>query len=135
MSHAFPLLSDSERLARLALPSGTVRAVIDTDPGNEIDDQFALTYAFLSPDIFDLQAIYVAPFHNARSSGPGDGMRRSYEELQRLCDMFGRRVDGFIFRGSERWMSSQDEPVPSPAAEDLVSRARSSGEDPLYVIA
>ncbi|WP_432799939.1 hypothetical protein [Poriferisphaera sp. WC338] len=31
--------------------------VIDTDTFNEIDDQFALTYAFANQDIFDIKAV------------------------------------------------------------------------------
>ena len=48
--------------ARLAEPTGPVRLVIDTDCANEIDDQFALAWALLSPQQLDLQAVYAAPF-------------------------------------------------------------------------
>ncbi len=34
----------------------------DTDLFNEIDDQFALTYLIKSLDIFELEAITIAPF-------------------------------------------------------------------------
>ena len=59
-----------------------VRMVLDTDTYNEIDDQFAVVYALISPEL-DVQAVYAAPFHNNRSSGPGDGMEKSYEEILR----------------------------------------------------
>ena len=36
--------------SRLALPGALPRIVIDTDAANEIDDQFALAWALLSPD-------------------------------------------------------------------------------------
>src|SRR5256885_2251476 len=64
-------------LARLEPPEGVVRVVLDTDAYNEIDDQFAIAYAVRSPRL-DVEAVYAAPFHNVRSSGPADGMRRSY---------------------------------------------------------
>ena len=54
--------------------------VLDTDTYNEIDDQFALAYAVLSPERIDLQAVYAAPFKNQRSESPGDGMEKSYQE-------------------------------------------------------
>ena len=64
-------LNDSERLQMLAPPDGVVRAVLDTDTFNEIDDQFALVQALLSPDRIRLEATYAAPFHNSRSTSPG----------------------------------------------------------------
>ncbi len=47
---------------RLAEPHGRVRVVIDTDAANEIDDQFALAWALLSPAQLDVVAVYAAPF-------------------------------------------------------------------------
>ena len=44
-----------------------MRAVLDTDTYNEIDDQFALVQALLSPDRITLEAVYAAPFHNSQS--------------------------------------------------------------------
>ncbi len=111
--------------------------VLDTDTYNEIDDQFALVYAMLSPDQLDVEAIYAAPFHNERSDGPGDGMAKSYEEIQRLLDRLGRSLDGFVHRGSQAWLPDDRTPVPSDAADDLVERAmsRQPGDAPLYIAA
>jgi len=131
---AFPALSEQARIQRLALPSGKVRMVLDTDTYNEIDDQFAVAYALLSPEHMEVEAIYAAPFFNSRCSGPGEGMAKSYEEILRLLDLLDRRHEGFAFKGSDRYLPSADEPVRSPAAEDLVSRAM-SGDEPLYVLA
>ena len=47
---------------RLAAPPPRPRLVIDTDAANEIDDQFALAWALLSPERLDVQAVYAAPF-------------------------------------------------------------------------
>mgnify|MGYP003402768097 CR=1 FL=1 len=47
---------------RLAPPRTRPRVVIDTDAANEIDDQFALTWALLSPERLDVLAVYAAPF-------------------------------------------------------------------------
>jgi purine nucleosidase len=122
-------------LRRLEPPAGLVHAVLDTDTYNEIDDQFALAYALLSPEHIHLEAVYAAPFHNRRSSGPEDGMRRSYEEIVRVLALFGRSPDGIAYQGSRAWLSAPDMPVPSPAAEDLIRRARAEREHPLYVVA
>jgi len=47
---------------RLEPPTGPIRLVIDTDAANEIDDQFALAWAFLSQDRFEIEGIHAAPF-------------------------------------------------------------------------
>jgi inosine-uridine nucleoside N-ribohydrolase len=46
----------------LAPPDAPRRVVIDTDAKNEIDDQFALAWALLSPDVLEVEAVYAAPF-------------------------------------------------------------------------
>src|SRR6266498_629418 len=98
-------LTAVRRLELLEPPAGHVRMVLDTDTYNEIDDQFALVYALLSPERITCEAIYAAPFHNQRSSGPEDGMLRSYAEIGRILDRLGRVPDG-LDRKSTRLNSS-----------------------------
>lgn len=47
---------------RLAPPSGPVRLLIDTDAANEIDDQYALAWALLSPEHMTVEAVTAEPF-------------------------------------------------------------------------
>lgn len=132
----FPHISEAQRLARLSAPAGPVRMVLDTDTYNEIDDQFALVWALLSPEKLMTEAIYAAPFHNARSNGPGDGMERSYDEIYRLLDRLPGVYDGPVLRGSAEFMQAAERPVESDAAADLVTRAMAApDDDPLYVVA
>jgi len=131
----FPSLDTAERISFLTPPAGRVRAVLDTDTYNEIDDQFALTHAVLSPDRIGLEAVYAAPFFNAKSISPADGMEKSYEEILRLLDRLDRSASGFVFKGSTEYLENPDSPVRSAAAEDLVSRALDRKAGPLYVIA
>ena len=77
----YPPIDESVRIHKLNPPNGKVRTVFDTDTYNEIDDQFALVYALLSPEHIDLKAVYAAPFSNVRASDPGEGMEKSYEEI------------------------------------------------------
>lgn len=131
----FPELGETFRLKQLEPPTGKVRMVLDTDTYNEVDDQFALAYAFLSKDKIDLQAVYAAPFHNNRSEGPGDGMEKSYDEILRLLKMLGKSPEGFAFRGSDSYLEDISKPIRSDAALDLIDKAKSSSpEDPLYVV-
>ncbi len=109
--------------------------VLDTDTFNEIDDQFALVYSLLSPEL-KVEAVYAAPFHNNRSTGPGDGMEKSYEEILRILKTMDITPDGFAYRGSPDFLRDPKQPHRSPAALDLVARAKKySSENPLYVVA
>ena len=131
----FPALSDALRLDRLRPPTGKVRMVLDTDTYNEIDDQFALVHALLSPAQLSVEAVYAAPFFNSRSSGPADGMAKSYEEILRVLARLDVSPDGFAFRGSAGYLPERGRPCVSDAAEDLVAKALRAGDDPLYVVA
>jgi purine nucleosidase len=130
----FPALTAEERLALLEPPRGPVSMVLDTDTYNEIDDQFALVYAMLSPNL-SVEAVYAAPFFNSRSSGPEDGMEKSYEEIVRILTKMGIDHEGLVYRGSRAYLPSMSQSVPSPAAEDLIARAMAPREGPLYVLA
>lgn len=109
--------------------SGSARAVLDTDAYNEIDDQFAVVYALLSPERIRLEAIYAAPFHNGRSTGPGDGMVKSHAEIRRLLDRMPAHADVPVHQGSTSWLPA----APSAASQDLIARAYLSDE-PLHVL-
>lgn len=135
-----PVLSKELLLQRLQHPGrwlkGKVRMVLDTDTYNEIDDQFALVYSLLAPEKLSVEAIYAAPFTNQRSSGPGDGMEKSYAEILRLLARLRIPSEGFVYRGSTAYLSDSAAPERSAAALDLVERAMASPEDdPLYVVA
>lgn len=126
--------------ARLDCPDpakGPVDVVLDTDTYNEIDDQFALAYALLSPERIKLHAVYAAPFHNDRSDGPGHGMALSHGEILRVLDRMGVPDDGLVYRGAEAWLPlGEGMPPGSPACDDLIERARAATEGrPLYVLA
>ncbi|MEM7736653.1 MAG: nucleoside hydrolase, partial [Deinococcota bacterium] len=131
----FPELTDIERLTRLQPRPGKLSIVLDTDTYNEVDDQFALAHALLSPERLELEAIYAAPFHNACSDGPEDGMERSYEEILRLLNFMGHSADGLVFKGSTHYLEP-DTAEASPAVYDLIKRALTRPEgEPLYVVA
>ncbi len=132
-NHKLPL---SKLIERLEPPTGKVRMVLDTDTFNEIDDQFALVQALLSPERLQVEAIYAAPFTNDRSTGPEDGMKKSYEEILQLLGRLGRNPEGWVFTGSPTYLPNGTTPVRSDAALDLVQRAMASpDDDPLYVVA
>jgi len=131
----FPTLTDSQRVERLTPPTDKKRIVIDTDTYNEIDDQFAIVHALLSPDQMSVEALYAAPFFNLRSESPGDGMEKSYDEIIRLLERLDISPTNILFKGSNGFLSDLDKPFRSDAALDLVERAMASEGEPLYVVA
>lgn len=123
-------------IPRLRLPGGKLNMVLDTDTYNEVDDQFALCYSLLSRERLNVQAVYAAPFFNDRSSGPEDGMEKSYDEIVRLLGTMNLQNQGFVFKGSRSYLPGEDTPVISPAAEDLVKKGMAMPEgELLYVTA
>lgn len=128
------MLTHEQRLALLETPRGIVDAVIDTDAYNEIDDQFAISYALRSPERLNVQALYAAPFLNHRSVSPEDGMVKSEKEIHKLLALLGEERE--VYAGSRTYLPDENTPVISPAAEDLSRRAMAySPEKPLYVVA
>ena len=81
LAQKFPALSDSQRITMLQPPANRPLAIVlDTDTCNEIDDQFALVYALISPELH-VEAVHAAPFLNNRSTSPEEGMEKSFEEI------------------------------------------------------
>ena len=130
-------MTESMRIQMLQKPQGPIDVVLDTDTYNEIDDQYALSYMMLRPDKMNVKAIYAAPFHNAKSNGPADGMERSYDEILKLLKFLGR--EDFIpnvYRGSLTYLEDENTPVESEAARALCKLAMQyTSEKPLYVMA
>lgn len=136
LTQNYPTMNEAVRIQKLTPPSGKVRMVLDTDTYNEVDDQFALAYAVLSPEKIDLLAVYAAPFKNNRSESPGDGMEKSYQEILHLLKFMGRSSENFAFRGSDRYLEDISHPVQSEAVNDLIQKALAASRDnPLYVVA
>jgi purine nucleosidase len=127
--------------------------VIDTDPMNEIDDQFAVAWALLRPDRLRIQALHAAPWvsdekiyagtdpevdrpRHAQRTRPSveaaEGQRRAYAELQRLVELTG--VTTPVVAGADRFLPDASTPVLSPAVDSLIALAHEPRVDPLYVL-
>ena len=138
LSALFPKLTYERRRELLALPCrGTADAVLDTDTFNEIDDQFALAFAVLSPEALNLKAVLAAPFHNSRSSGPADGMEKSYGEILNVLKLLNKPAGNFVFHGSKSYLKDAETPVESDAARRIVELAREARAQGrvLYILA
>ena len=99
-------MTEYQRIKNLEVPSGRIDAVLDTDAYNEIDDQFAIAYMLKSADKINTKAIYAAPFFNSKSTGPADGMERSYDEIMKLLDFGG--MDADVYKGSTSYLPDEN---------------------------
>lgn len=127
-------MTNEQRLKNLSVPTHQIDVVLDTDAYNEIDDQFAIAYLLKNSDKLKTKAIYAAPFHNERSSGPCDGMIKSYEEIFKVLDLMDKKAS--VINGSPKFLPNEKTPVISDAASHLARTAMEySPENPLYVVA
>ncbi len=124
-------------IEQLSLPNRRVDVVLDTDTYNEIDDQFALAYLLLSEDKLHTLGITAAPFKNAKSTSPEDGMEKSYLEILKCLMLLGREdMKEKVYKGSRTYLPDENTPVASDAASYIALEAKKhSPEDPLYVVA
>ena len=79
-----------------------VNVILDTDTYNECDDQFALAYMIKSQDIFNIEAITVAPYYHTSQKGltVRDGQELSYNEILKICKWLEFDTNSKVFKGS-----------------------------------
>lgn len=140
-------MTHEQFLKNMQVPQGKVDLILDTDAYNEIDDQFAISYALLAPEKINMLGICAAPFHNAKSSSPADGMEKSYNEIFKIVELCHEKKGGIsdeyythitenIYKGSTTYLPDESTPVESDACDFIISQARKHNEtSPLYVVA
>ena len=78
-----------------------VNVILDTDIYNECDDQFALSYLIKSQNLFNIEAITVAPYsHIKRDVTVRDEQELSYNEILKICNWLNFNTDNKVFKGS-----------------------------------
>ncbi|MEP4197714.1 MAG: nucleoside hydrolase [Aliishimia sp.] len=114
----FTKLDPAVMAQRLARPGANARVIIDTDTANEIDDQYALAWALLSPERLSLEGVTAVPFSFAhhqedlirsanilRNGGPKDALEEKFMGglggwAQRIVDT-GRNAEDVLFVSAE----------------------------------
>lgn len=130
-------MTNEQRIKNLAVPSGKVDVVLDTDAYNEIDDQYAIAYLLKNKEKLNTVRLYAAPFFhemNKKSVSVKDGMEKSYNEILKILSLMDEEQT--VLRGSGEFLPDERTPVVSDAANDLASLAMNyTPENPLYVVA
>lgn len=87
-----------------------INVILDTDTYNECDDQFALAYMIKSQDIFNIEAITVAPYsHKERDETVISGQEKSYNEISKICKWLNFDTTNKVFKGAEDYICNSYE--------------------------
>ena len=163
---AYPLLSPARRRELLATPpqGAVLDVVFDTDPTNEVDDQFAMVWALLHPERLRVVGLHACPYGFSPellqqgallSALGGAGLDDRLTELgltvrdvPTLTPAQGAAAalteleviaallapEVPVRAGALDYLPDARTPVPSPAAEHLIELAHTDREGPLYVV-
>lgn len=123
----------SHRAAPVIPPKGQpMRVLIDSDAKNEIDDQYAIALAILSPERFVIEGFVGANYDNAH--GGTDGVARSVAEIELVLEKAGMAGRWPVVAGAHP-MRYQFEPSEAEGVELIIDRAMAgSPENPLWVV-
>ncbi len=102
--------------------------LIDTDAGCEVDDQYAIALALLSPERFRIEGFV------SQQWGSPDTLDRSVEEIERVIEKAGMAGQFPVHRGAPplQWI---DVPERADGVDFIVETALASDpDDPLWVI-
>jgi len=103
-----------------------MRIIIDTDAACERDDQHAISYALLSPEIFEIEGFTAV--HN----GPGT-LETNFLEIHNVIGLAGKGgID--VLRGAAGPLPGPGKPVDSPAARFIIERSKATDKRPLTVL-
>lgn len=119
------------------------KIILDTDTYNEIDDQFALSWAALeNGNKIELLSVNAAPFFNGRSTSPKDGMEKSYNEIGKILSLIEKSglkcsvkpTSIPYYKGSEGYLPDKKTPIVTEASENIVKTV-SESDEMIYVVA
>ena len=112
------------------------KVILDTDMFNEIDDQFALTYLMKSLDVFDLEAITIAPFSKsgyANTITIEDGTEKSYEATLNILDMiYKSEYKDIVYKGATKYFKDSKES--NEAVEKIIEIANKNDKTTILAI-
>lgn len=107
-----------------------LKIIIDSDVANEIDDQFAIAYAFSRQDFFDILAVTIAPYKVSWQNTVSyrDGLIDSRNELYRLFRYLGvkhSQESPMAYLGCEGFLSEGYNST-NPAVEKIIELANAN---------
>lgn len=120
------------KVPRIPAKGERLKVIIDSDAKNEIDDQWAIALAILSPERFEIEGFVAANFDNSRG-GPG-GIEASAQEIELILDKAGMAGRWPVLRGSHP-LQYKDQPTESEGVDFIIDRAlAATAEEPLWIV-
>ena len=84
-----------------------INVILDTDTYNECDDQFALSYLIKNKNLFNIEAITIAPYsHATRNVSVIEGQELSYNEVIKISKWLNFDTKDKIFKGSMDYLQN-----------------------------
>lgn len=124
--------ASSRRIPTIPPKDTQIRLLIDSDAKNEIDDQYAITLAILSPERFAIEGLVGATFDHPR--GGDDPVGASVSEIELVLEKAGMQGRWPVLRGSDP-MQYRERAVESEGVRFIIERAMAgSPENPLWVL-
>lgn len=124
-------------IVQLLSQQKTLDLVIDSDTGNETDDQFAVAYALMRPDRFRVHALTAAPFLHYRVLTAAEGEFCSHLEQRRLLHYFPNCKTA-LWWGSPCFLAEAnaktDAPLPEGVTRLLEISKKFSRRKPLFYV-
>lgn len=112
-------------------PGKKIRILIDTDAATEMDDQYAIALALLSPERLNIQGFVGAHFGD---KGGIDGPMRSVREIEAMLELAGMQGRYPVMPGGHP-MQYNSIPSESEGVDFIIERAMASTKnDPLYIV-
>ena len=111
-----------------------IPVILDCDVTNNIDDRFAIVYAFACRNKLDIKAVTIEPFKSKRKDVSIEEMQLDSKfESNRLLALMGIFSNDYVFEGSLNYLSNGYDEI-SPAVKKIAQEAKRA-EDKLVIIA
>ena len=115
---------------------GPLDLVVDSDTGNETDDQIAVAYALMNAERFRVHALVSAPFLHYRVLTAAEGEWCSHWEQRRILSYFPK-AETRLWHGSQHFLTDAGgrlSPLPE-GVEKLIDLSKGfSRDNPLFVV-
>jgi len=111
----FPALDPDLIAERLAASPTQARVLIDTDAANEIDDQFAIAWALMSPEHMTVEAVTTEPFSFAHLRQPLIQTEQAMETGDKVEEHLTGGLRGWLTRLHSSGKRAKDVDFVSPA--------------------
>ena len=110
-----------------------LNVILDTDTYNECDDQFALAYMIKNQELFNVEAITVAPYsHKDKNETVLSGREKSYNEIIKICNLSNFDTTNKVFKGAEDYVCNGYEKS-NDAVNKIIEIAQKN--DKTYILA